>query len=46
MKAASKEEITQPIEKSKSYWGKWYVLLIVFLLVQVIIYYFITVTFS
>ena len=42
---AEKKEIL-PEEKSKSYWNAWYFGLFLFLLMQVVIYYFITVYFK
>jgi hypothetical protein len=37
---------TPSVEESRSYWNRWYIIVIVFLLIQVILYYFITAYFS
>lgn len=33
-------------EKSKQYWNKWYAAVLLFLLVQIVLYYFITLYFK
>ncbi len=35
-----------PEDKDQSYWNKWYLAVLVFLILQIIIFYFITVAFK
>jgi len=34
------------MQNEKSYWNKWYLLVFLFLVLQIIIFYFVTVTFK
>ena len=45
MQADNNDQDTTPAEERNSYWNRWYALVAVFLLIQVSLYYFITVHF-